>query len=147
MQTITNTPARARRFPLTEGLLLLVAVFWGTSYGLTKTALLYTGVATFLALRFALTFLCLLPFMLRDFRQQRNQDWFVALPTGGILAAIFLCEVAGIFHTSAANAAFLISLALIFTAFLESFLARRGIPWQLWGTDSFKCVGCFLAAA
>ncbi|WP_204377589.1 EamA family transporter, partial [Aquitalea magnusonii] len=42
-----------------------------------------------------------------------------ALPLGLGLLAIFLCETYGIAHTTAANAAFLISLCLVLTPFAE----------------------------
>ncbi|WP_041651906.1 DMT family transporter [Marinomonas posidonica] len=128
--SLANKPER--RFPLTECLLLLVAIFWGTSYGLTKSALVYTSVLVFIAIRFSMTFLCLLPMIVRDFRLGRNRDWRVALPTGLILSAIFFCEVYGVAYTTASNAAFLISLSLIFTAILEALLSQQKAKQLLW---------------
>ncbi|BFM50455.1 DMT family transporter [Marinomonas sp. THO17] len=119
-------------FPITECLLLLVAIFWGTSYGLTKSALLYTSVLVFISIRFSMTFLCLLPMVLRDFRLGRNKDWQVALPTGLILSAIFFCEVFGVANTTASNAAFLISLSLLFTAILEALMTPQKLKQWLW---------------
>ncbi|MGL5664681.1 MAG: EamA family transporter, partial [Shewanella sp.] len=109
--------AKRFTFPRTEILLLLVAIFWGTSYGLTKSALAYTSVLIFIALRFSLTFVSVLPIVIRDFYFGLNRDWVNALPTGFILTAIFVCEVVGISLTSASKAAFLISLSMILTAF------------------------------
>ncbi|WP_249977861.1 DMT family transporter [Vreelandella olivaria] len=115
------------KIPLTEIMLLMVAIFWGTSYGLTKDALVYTSVLIFVAIRFSITFLCMLPVVIRDFRRGLNKDWKVAVPTGAILAAIFFCEVYGVFHTSASKAAFLISLSVILTAFAELIINKRRI--------------------
>lgn len=109
MTGINTTLAQSSfKFPVTEGMLLLVAIFWGTSYGLTKEVLVYTSVLLFIAIRFSLTFFCLLPVVIRDFRHGLNSDWKVAIPTGLILCTTFLCEVYGISQTSASNAAFLI---------------------------------------
>ncbi len=113
------------RFPTTELLLLLVAIFWGTSYGMTKNALVFTGVFMFLAIRFLLTFAVLLPATISDFRTKGNKDWFVALPTGLILLLIFCCEVLGVAKTSATNAAVLISLSAIFTVFVEAVATKK----------------------
>lgn len=115
------------KFPLTEMMLLMVAIFWGTSYGLTKDALVYTSVLVFIAIRFLITFLCMLPVIIRDFRGGLNDDWKAAVPTGVVLSAIFFCEVYGVFHTSASNAAFLISLSVILTAFAELIINKRRI--------------------
>lgn len=115
------------KIPVTELMLLMVAIFWGTSYGLTKEALVFTSVFVFIAIRFSITFLCMLPVVIRDFRCGLNGDWVVAIPTGAVLSAIFFCEVYGVFHTSASNAAFLISLSVIFTAFAELVVNKRRI--------------------
>ena len=132
------------RFPLTQVMLLLVAVFWGTSYGLTKSALVYTSVLLFISIRFLITFLCLLPIVIRDFRCGLNNDWKISIPTGFILSAIFFCEVFGVSQTSASNAAFLISLTVILTAFAELVINKKRISNTLLGLTICSIVGVLL---
>ncbi|WP_038173512.1 MULTISPECIES: DMT family transporter [Vibrio] len=132
------------RFPLTESLLLLVAIFWGTSYGLTKSALVYTSVLVFISIRFSITFLCMLPVVIRDFRRGLNKDWKIAIPTGFILSAIFFCEVFGVSQTSASNAAFLISLSVILTAFAELIINKKRVSNTLWLLTVCSVVGVLL---
>jgi len=132
------------KFPLTESLLLLVAVFWGTSYGLTKSALVYTSVLVFISIRFSITFLCMLPVVIRDFRRGLNKDWKIAIPTGFILSAIFFCEVFGVSQTSASNAAFLISLSVILTAFAELIINKKRVSNTLWMLTLCSVVGVLL---
>ena len=113
------------RLPLAELMLFAVALVWGASYGVAKIALFYYPVLGFLALRFGITFAVLLP-SLRDFRSvEVNNALRVGLPLGGILLAIFLCETYGIAHTSAANAAFLISLCIVLTPLVEWLLLKQ----------------------
>ena len=110
-----------QRYPgLPDLLLLLVAMVWGSSYGLAKQALQFYPVLGVLALRFGLSFLLLLPAQraLAD-PAVRRATLGAALPLGLGLLAIFLCETYGIAHTTAANAAFLISLCLVLTPFAE----------------------------
>ncbi|MDW6001834.1 DMT family transporter [Vibrio mangrovi] len=128
MLTITR-PLRKKtlEFPFTEILLLLVALCWGTSYGLTQSALLYSAVLPFIAVRFSMTTLCLLPVVIRDFRRGMNRDWKVSIPTGLVLSAIFFCEVFGVFYTSAAKAAFLISLTVVLTAIAEAGINKQRV--------------------
>jgi drug/metabolite transporter (DMT)-like permease len=118
-------PKLLQRLPLAELMLFSVAVVWGCSYGLAKIALLYYPVSGFLALRFGLTFILLLP-SLKNFRlaEVRNA-WRIGLPLGLILLAIFLCETFGIAQTTATNAAFLISLCIVFTPMVEWLLLRQ----------------------
>lgn len=143
MTILTTHPYRPL-FGWTECMLLLVAIFWGTSYGLTKDALMYVGVFTFIGIRFGLTFLMLLPVLVRDFKQGKNQDWLRALPTGLVLSGIFVCEVSGVLYTSATNAAVLISLSMILTALAETLINRSRVPSSLWLMGMLSCVGVLL---
>ncbi|MCV2402246.1 DMT family transporter [Marinomonas sp. C2222] len=118
-KTISNTPI-LHRLPMAELALLLTAIFWGTSYGITKEALAFTSVLAFLVIRFGLTSLLLVPNFWKDTFNGHTKDWKYAVPTGCILLCIFLAETYGIFHTTASRAAFLISLCVLMTPFVEA---------------------------
>lgn len=118
-------PFRRIQLPLPEIALLLTAFFWGTSYGITKEALLYTGVLAFIVIRFGLTSILLAPIFIKEQRMGLAKDWKFAIPTGGILLCIFLAEIYGIFHTTASKAAFLISLCVLITPFVEAITDRK----------------------
>ncbi len=104
---------------LSDLALLLVAMIWGSSYGIAKSALAFYPVLGFLAVRFILTFVLLLPALLRATGQQQRDALRTGLPLGGLMLAIFLCETFGVANTQASNAAFLISLCVVFTPFAE----------------------------
>lgn len=132
---------------LTDLLLLLVALVWGTSYGVAKSALVFYPVLGFLAIRFCLTFAVLLP-ALRHIQQPEGRAAFKAgLPLGCMLLAIFLCETYGVAHTQAANAAFLISLCVVLTPFVEWALLRRRPDAQTFALVSVSLFGAYLLAA
>lgn len=143
---MSSIAIRKRRSLLSipELLLLLVAMVWGTSYGLTKSALTYTTVSVFIAIRFGWTFLLLVPLVIKEFGTGKNRDWLVSLPTGVILAAIFFFEVYGVSQTSASNAAFLISLNVIFTLLLETLTGRRKPHQALVWLSLFSTVGVLM---
>ena len=109
---------------LSDLALLLVAMVWGTSYGVAKGALAFYPVLGFLAVRFILTFVLLLPALLRASGHQRRDAIRTGLPLGALMLGIFLCETFGVANTQASNAAFLISLCVVFTPFVE---------WRLMG--------------
>ncbi|MHA2936783.1 DMT family transporter [Vibrio sp. RC27] len=137
------TPIRlfGHRIPIMELMLLMVALFWGTSYGMTKEALSFTNVFIFIAIRFCLTFLSLLPKTMKDTYAGLNNDWRSALPGGVILSAIFVFEVYGVLHTSAAKAAFIISLSVILTALLEPLINRKSVSRSLLAMTFLSVVG------
>ncbi|WP_205700291.1 DMT family transporter [Crenobacter intestini] len=114
----------AARLPFgrVEGLLLAVALIWGVSYSVVKVAVAEVSVAQLLLLRFGLTFLLLLPALGVLVRQWRAAAAGGALLLGVNLLAIFACESWGVAQTSAANAAFLVSLCVAFTPLCEWWL-------------------------
>lgn len=104
-----------RNLWLADAMLLLVAVIWGSSYTVAKQALWFYPVLGFLAIRFGLTFFLLLP----QLRGGGRRAIRPGLPLGLVMLGIFLCETWGVMLTSASNAAFLISLCVVFTPFVE----------------------------
>lgn len=107
-----------------DAMLLLVAVVWGASYGLAKGAVVFYPVLGFLAVRFCITSVLLLPTFRGLSWQQLKGTLIVGVPLGLILLAIFVAETYGVSLTLASNAAFLISLCVVFTPFVEWLVLR-----------------------
>jgi drug/metabolite transporter (DMT)-like permease len=110
---------------LSDLMLLAVAMVWGTSYGVAKGALAFYPVLGFLAVRFMLTFVLLLPTLARLDRQPLRDALRTGWPLGLLMLCIFICETFGVALTQASNAAFLISLCVVFTPFVEWWMLRR----------------------
>ena len=122
-------------------MLLAVALVWGSSYGVTKLALAWYPVLGFLAVRFGLTFALLLPHLWRLDRATRIATLHAGLPLGLVLWMIFLSETYGVALTSAANAAFLISLCVVLTPFAEWLLLGRRPTSRALGFAVLSAVG------
>lgn len=121
-QSNAHKPNNRHLLIISDICLILVAAIWGSSYGMAKISLQFYPVLGFLAIRFGLTSLILLPVLMNTYRRnttQLKQTVTAGMPLGTILLIIFLFETYGLFHTTAANAAFLISLCLIMTPFME----------------------------
>lgn len=100
--------------------LLLVALVWGSSYLVAKTALDGAPVMTVLFLRYLLSAVACLPLVrLRWTREEAR----IGSVLGLTQAAVLVLEMYGVAHTSAANAGLLISLTLVITPLLD-----RGRP-------------------
>ena len=125
-------------------LLLLIAAIWGSSYSVVKTALSWYPVAGVIAIRFLLTALLLAPYWLRLPTAQRRLTLAVAMPTSLGLLAIFFAETAGVAHTSAGNAAFLVSLCLLLTPPVEWAWFGRRPAAKLWLAALVSLVGTWL---
>ena len=131
----------------TDLMLLGVAGLWGMSYALAKQATQHLPVLQFLALRFGLTFVVLLPALKPLFGPAWRQGLAVGGALGANLLAIFLCETFGVSLTSAANAAFLISLCVAITPFAEWWLIGRRPRSRMFVAASASALGAALLSA
>lgn len=122
-------------------MLLFIAIFWGTSYGVAKEALLFTSVLVFLVIRFVMTTLVLLPIVIY---RKNIAHWKSVIPTGVVLFLIFVCETYGIKNTTASNAAFLISLFVVFTPFVEWLVNKNKPTNKLLFLSIISVIGVFL---
>ncbi|WP_407309983.1 DMT family transporter [Pseudomonas sp. nanlin1] len=128
---------------LSDLMLLAVAVVWGTSYGVVKSALFFYPVLGLLALRFGITFLLLSPALL-SLRDLPRAKLLQLLGTGVLLLSVFLCETFGLLHTTATNAAFLISLCVMLTPLVEwLWLKRQPTPME-WCAVGLSGLGAVL---
>lgn len=134
-----------RLLMLSDLMLLAVAVVWGTSYGVVKSALVFYPVLGLLALRFGITFVILSP-ALRHLRAADARTLRGVLIAGALLLGIFLCETFGILMTRAANAAFLISLCVVLTPLVEWMLLRRRPSRTEWLAVALSLLGAWLLA-
>ncbi|WP_144142705.1 DMT family transporter [Paraburkholderia sp. BCC1884] len=134
-----------RLLMLADLMLLAVAVVWGTSYGVVKSALVFYPVLGLLALRFGITFAILSP-TLRHLRAADARTLRGVLIAGALLLGIFLCETFGILMTRAANAAFLISLCVVLTPLVEWMLLARRPSRIEWMAVGLSLLGAWLLA-
>ncbi|MFB9124877.1 EamA family transporter [Paraburkholderia dipogonis] len=134
-----------RLLMLSDLMLLAVAVVWGTSYGVVKSALVFYPVLGLLALRFGITFVILSP-ALRHLRAADARTLRGVLFSGALLLGIFLCETFGILMTRAANAAFLISLCVVLTPLVEWLLLKRKPSRVEWLAVALSLLGAWLLA-
>lgn len=139
-----SLPQTSHLLRLSDLTLLLVALVWGTSYGVAKGALAFYPVLGFLAVRFGITFVLLLPTLLRASPQQQRDAWRTGLPLGGLMLCIFLSETFGVAHTQASNAAFLISLCVVFTPFAQWWLLGQRPARALWLFAAVSLLGAAL---
>ena len=132
---------------LVDGLLLLVAAVWGSTYLAAKELITPSTVIAVLALRFGVTVVVMVPFVVRRLRRTRRAELATGMMLGGILATIFLFETYGIAHTSATNAGLIISLTMIMTPLLESVVSRSWLPPQFFAAAFMSVIGVALLAS
>lgn len=125
---------------MAELMLLMVALIWGTSYGVAKSALVFYPVLGFLSVRFLLTFVLLLPWLRGHVRAALKPGMMM----GSILLSIFLAETYGVAMTTASNAAFLISLCVVLTPLVEWAIFGQRPSGEAFGYAGLSLLGALM---
>jgi drug/metabolite transporter (DMT)-like permease len=123
-EQIKSAPAHKKA----DLVLALVTLAWGTTFVIVKQALEDISTLYFLALRFTLASLCMLPILVRPFREERSRLWR-GLRSGAV-AGIFLwlgyiLQTFGLKYTSAGNSGFLTGLYIVFVPIISAVFYRR----------------------
>ena len=126
---IPRPAARNLTFTL---MLLGITAIWGWTFLIVKDAVARYPVLDFLALRFLLAALILAPLAVRGFSKRTIG---IGLGVGGVVAAAYLFQTAGLTRTSAANAGLLTGLFVILTPIFDRlFYHARLSPVTLMAT-------------
>ncbi|MNB69805.1 putative DMT superfamily transporter inner membrane protein [compost metagenome] len=118
-----------------ELLLIMVTLFWGSSYIFMKMGLNSLGEFNLIALRFGLAFiLAAVLFRKRLRRIDLGTVKYGAL-LGFLLLGVFTCITFGLQTTTTSNAGFLVALTVVFVPLLEVLVFRKKVsPPQIFGT-------------
>ncbi|HCD7566968.1 DMT family transporter [Pseudomonas aeruginosa] len=127
--------------------LIGVAMLWGSSYPAVKFVLSFSSVILFIFLRFSLTALFMLPIFVSGVRGRYKETVLVGAILGILLFLIFYCETAGVKRTLAVNAAFFISLCVLFTPLIESAIVRTFPRPRVVLACAISCLGAGLMGA
>jgi drug/metabolite transporter (DMT)-like permease len=125
-------------------LLLLVTFFWGVTFTIVKDAIAKVDVFVFLAQRFLLSFIILLPGCLI---RGQHFSWPLlrrASILGLFLFASYAFQTLGLQYTSASNAGFLTGLNVVFVPVISAFLFKQSVPNNVKLGVVFATAGLFL---
>jgi len=128
-------------------LLLLVAASWGSTYLVAKELVTPSSVVALLAVRMLLAAVLMAVVVGIRRRSMTAGEVRVGVVLGVLLATVFAFETFGIAHTSATNAGLIISLTMVFTPLLDSFVSRRRLPGSFFVAASIAVVGVVLLAS
>lgn len=106
--------------------MLLVTLFWGSSYLFMQMGLTDLQTFNFIALRFLLAFVLAGLFFRRRILRTHRKTLGKAFVLGTLLFGVFVTITTGLKTTTASQAGFLVSLTVIFVPFLSMLL--RQIP-------------------
>ncbi|MBW1712199.1 MAG: DMT family transporter [Deltaproteobacteria bacterium] len=113
-----------------DAALVLVTVFWGTTFALVKEALETTSPANFIFIRFSLALIMLLPVVWLKRRDFRPEVVGPGLIVGFFLFGAFLSQAFGLVYTTASRSGFITGLNVILVPLMTIFIFRQ-LPSRL----------------
>jgi len=133
-------------------LLLTAGAIWGMGFVAQQTAMDDIGPLLFIALRFCVAGLAVLPFAIAEIRKTDYQSYLSAVRTFKldffwVGLAFFLgmaFQQVGLLETSITNAGFLTALYVIIVPFLMATLLRIAQPFIIWPASLLALAGIYL---
>lgn len=124
--------------------LLLLTLFWGTTFTVVKEALTIASPGVFLSARFAVAAAVLAA--VAAWRRDRVGPGFLreGLLLGVFMLAGFLLQTVGLRHTTPARSGFLTGLSVLVVPFLARFLLGRKVRAASWFGVALAVVGLAL---
>ncbi|HHV65898.1 MAG TPA: DMT family transporter [Peptococcaceae bacterium] len=108
--------------------LLMVALSWGATFTIVKTAIEDLPPFPFLAIRFALAFLTLAPFLWLKRQAINKKTALKGLLLGFFLFAGYATQTIGLQYTTASNAGFITGLSIVIVPLLVAIHQRKLPP-------------------
>ncbi len=113
--------------------LLIVAGVWGATLSFTKEALAVVGVNSFLALRFIVATLALVPFLSRKKSAPISAgNTLLAVLLGGVLYGIFFLQSLGLKTVTTAATGFITGTNVAMVPVITLVLFKKGVSRQVW---------------
>ncbi len=114
---------------LADGTLVVVSLFWGTSFAIVKEALPLTTPANFLFIRFSMACFLLLPFAWVRRRSFSKEIFWKGGLAGLFLFSAFLTQTWGLAFTSASRSGFITGLNVVLVPVLSIFILGQTPGW------------------
>lgn len=131
-----------------NGLLLLAGAVWGMAFVAQSTAMESVGPMLFVAGRFLLATLVLLPFAFWEARRAviplTRRDWAIFSSIGGVLFVAMALQQIGLLTTTVTNSGFLTALYVVFSPILTVLLFRFRPHPVVWPAALASLLGIFL---
>ena len=121
--------------------LVLVTAVWGVTFVQVKDAVALYPLFAFLALRFAIASLALLPPAWPRLRSLGARGTVQAAGLGLLLAAGYALQTAGLQRTTVSGTGFITGMYVVLTPLIALVLFRARIPWSAWCGVAVATVG------
>ncbi|MBT9282904.1 MAG: DMT family transporter [Hydrogenibacillus schlegelii] len=143
--TLISPTVPSRRTALAGDLALLFVTFvWGTTFVVVQDAIAHLPPFSFLAVRFGLAFLLLLPFALRSGGAGATR---AGIGIGLFLFGGYAFQTFGLLFTTPARSGFITGLSVVLVPALSALWLRERVPPAAWAGVALAFGGVLLLAA
>lgn len=125
-------------------LLVGVTAVWGVTFVQVQDALELYPLFAFLAVRFAISTVALAPFAWTSVRALPREGVVAGIGVGGLLAAAYGFQSAGLELTTVASTGFITGLYVVLTPFIALGLFGTRVPLAVWGGVACAVLGLLL---
>ncbi len=102
-------------------ILFIVTALWGLTFPLIKNAVANIAPLEFVTIRFLLAAIVLLPFIIKEIKQNNYSLLIAGICLGVLNSAVYATQTIGLQTISSAQAAFIVGMNVIFIPFLAAF--------------------------
>jgi drug/metabolite transporter (DMT)-like permease len=121
-----------------------VTVVWGVTFVQVQDAIALYPLFAFLAVRFVISTVVLAPFAFGTLLRLPRSGYIVGIGVGGLLAAAYALQTAGLDRTTVASTGFITGLYVVFTPLLALAFFGTAVPRALWLGIALSVVGLLL---
>lgn len=134
-----------------NGLLLLAAIIWGTTFVVQQVGTGGLEAMTFTGVRTLVGACAIFPLAFRQFKKVHSEersfstvDWLGIGSTGLVLFTAAALQQYGIFHTTVTNAGFLTAMYVPLVPIISFTILRRRVHWSVWPAAVFCVAGTYV---
>jgi drug/metabolite transporter (DMT)-like permease len=121
-----------------------VTVVWGVTFVQVQDAIALYPLFAFLAVRFVISTVVLAPFAFGTLLRLPRSGYVVGIGVGGLLAAAYALQTAGLDRTTVASTGFITGLYVVFTPLLALAFFGTAVPRALWLGIALSVAGLLL---
>jgi drug/metabolite transporter (DMT)-like permease len=137
----SKSPAR---FSAGDGMLLVVAAFWGATYLVVKQLGQVGTIGGMMAIRFTVAAVALWIYWLIKRDKFQKAEWIMGIAFGLSQTIVLNLEAWSVHLTSATNGGLIIALAIITVPILESAWRKNWLPYKFFIATSLAILGLLL---
>ncbi len=127
-----------------DSILLLIVMIWGSTFFLVRGATQQWPPIAFVAVRFGLAALAMLPWVVPTMRRWHWGELRAGLLLGLLLLVGFVAQTIGLSQISASRAGFITGLNVVIVPLLGALLWRTRVALQVWLGVALSVWGMFL---